>query len=44
MKYLSPNGRGVILLAAECHEHRVVVGAVGLEDVLRILPIHQSNG
>jgi hypothetical protein len=35
--YLSPNGGGVVLLAAEGHQHRVVVGAVRLEDVLRVL-------
>ena len=44
MKYLSPNGGGVILLAAEGHQHGVVVGSVRLEDVVRVLAVHQSNG
>jgi hypothetical protein len=33
-QYLSTNGRCVILLAAERHQHAIVVGAIRLEDVL----------
>ncbi len=39
IKYLSPDGRGV-LLAAQGHQHGVIVGAVGLEDILGVLAVH----
>ena len=41
---MSPDGRCVVLLAAEGHQHGVVVGSVRLEDVVRVLAVHQSNG
>ena len=41
---MSPDGRRVVLLAAEGHQHGVVVGSVRLEDVVRVLAVHQSNG
>ena len=41
--YLGPDCRGVVFLAAQGHEHAIVVGAVSLEDVVRVLTIHQGN-
>ena len=41
--YLSPDRRGVVLLAAQGHEHAIVVGAVSLEDVVRVLTVYQGH-